>query len=264
MFDAAESTSWWARTAPEITELARRAGSVLVLPVGSIEQHGHHLPVATDTILVDTLASEAAEAVADDHPILVAPPVWSGYSPHHLPFGGTLTVAFETLRAILEQVADAALENGFDAVVLLNGHGGNTALVSGATSTIGVAHPEAEVLGLTYFGLADSVVDEVRDSDPGGMAHGGEFETSLMLHYRPELVREELVEGEPLEEPYELGLVDMFEAGPLSVYRPFDAYSSSGAVGSPELATAEKGSELASTIVDELASLLREVSQRHD
>lgn len=263
MFDTPSAASWWSRTAAEIAALADRDGSVLVLPIGSIEQHGPHLPVATDTILVEAVARAAAQRVDDELPLLVAPPVWSGYSPHHLSFGGTLTLEFETLLHVLEEVAASALDNGFDALLLLNGHGGNAALVDGATATVGRAHPDAEVLGLTYFRLAAPLVDDVRDSDPGGMAHGGEFETSLLLHFRPELVREAAVEGEPLEEPYELAHDDMFAGGPLSVYRPFEAYSAAGAIGAPELASAEKGRELADFLAQELASLLRDVHRRN-
>lgn len=263
MFGEPSRASWWSRTAEEIREVAQRDGSVLVLPVGSIEQHGRHLPVATDTILVDSVARLAADRVEADLPLLVAPPVWSGYSPHHLAFGGTLTLDFETLLAVLEELADSALENGFDALLLLNGHGGNMALVSGATSLIGRTHPESEVLGLTYFQLAQEFVDDIRESEPGGMAHGGEFETSLMLHLLPELVHEDRVGGEPLDEPYDLGLADLFEGGPLTVYRPFEVYSETGGIGRPELASAEKGRRLADRLAEELASLLTDIHRRN-
>ncbi|WP_436912211.1 creatininase family protein [Halosimplex marinum] len=255
----AADSAWAGRTAPEIVETADADGSVLVLPIGSIEQHGHHLPVATDTILADAVAQEGVERVADDVPILCAPPFWAGYSPHHLAFGGTLTLEFETMREAVEDVADAALSNGFDALVLVNGHGGNKPLVGAATSTVGADHPEAEVLGLTYFDLAEGFVDEVRDSETGGMSHGGEFETSLMLHLRPDLVREDAMDAPNLDEPYDRGLQDLFGGGAVSVYRGFDEYSETGAIGAPSDASAEKGERLFDRLGDELGSLLREV-----
>lgn len=263
MLDRLSATSWWSKPASEISRIGDRDGSILLLPVGSIEQHGHHLPVATDTVLVESITRTAADAVAEAVPVLVAPPVWSGYSPHHLAFGGTFTLEFDTLMSVLEELADAALDNGFDALVFINGHGGNVPLIGGVTSTVGTTHPEAEILGLTYFTLAEPFVDDLRDSELGGMAHGGEFETSLMLHFCPELVRTDRLEGEMLDEPYEQGLKDLFASGPLGVYRPFEAYSESGAIGSPEQASAEKGQELAEGITTSLATLLREIHDRN-
>ncbi|WP_435320738.1 creatininase family protein [Haloarchaeobius sp. TZWSO28] len=262
-FDSLGSShSWAARTYPEVLETAEADGSILIVPVGSIEQHGHHLPVATDTLLVDAVANLGADRVEGDVPILVTPPVWTGYSPHHLSFGGTITTTFEGLLGLLESVSDSALENGFDAILLLNGHGGNIALVNGAVSTIGVAHPETEVLGLTYFQLAGSFIDDIRESDLGGMAHGGEFETSLMQYLYPDLVHEDRFEATAWETEYEHGPSDMFAGGPLASYRGFDEYSECGAIGAPELASAEKGEIIADLLGDELEAILRAV-HRH-
>lgn len=253
------SHSWTDRTAEEVREQGTNDGSIAIVPVGSIEQHGRHLPVATDTYLVDAVAHLGARRVGDDIPVLVTPPIWGGYSPHHLSFGGTISLEFDTLKRTLEDVAGSVLTNGFDALLLLNGHGGNSALISGVTSTIGVDHPDAELLSVTYISLAKPFIDEIRESDPGGMAHGGEFETSLMQHLHPELVRTDAMDGDPLDEPYDHALDDMMEGGPLAVYRPFEEYSSSGAIGAPGLASREKGAAIFEGIGDELAELLRQI-----
>ncbi|SDR04713.1 creatininase family protein [Natronobacterium texcoconense] len=255
------SSSWVGRTAGEIREVGESDGSILIVPVGSVEQHGDHLPVGTDTLLASAVATRGAE-LASDVPVAVTPPIWSGYSPHHLQFGGTLTLSFETALAVVEDVVSSGLENGFDAVLLVNGHGGNGPLVGAAVSEIGVDHPDAEVTGITYFSLAESFADEIRDSEDGGMAHGGEFETSLLLHLYPDLVRED-GDATPLEEPYDLGDADLLAPGPLSVYRSFEEYSESGAIGEPELASAEKGRELFERLGDELETLLREIHERN-
>lgn len=263
MYDTlgAGHADWAGKPYPEIVETAEADGSVLIVPVGSIEQHGHHLPVATDTILADAVAHLGADRVQGDVPILVTPAVWTGFSPHHMPFGGTITLEYRTLLAVLENTADAALDNGFDAVLFLNGHGGNKALVTSAVSTVGDAHPEAQVLGLTYFDLAQSFADEIRDSDVGGMAHGGEFETSLMAYLRPELVGEG--DAEYWSEPYERGGDDLLEGGPLSVYRTFDEYSATGAIGDPALASAEKGEAIYDLLGDELEAILRAIHEQN-
>ncbi|WP_313693471.1 creatininase family protein [Halorarum halobium] len=256
-------TAWGSHTAGEIREIASRDGSVLVVPVGSMEQHGEHLPVSTDSVLVAEIAALGAERVADDVPILVLPPLWSGYSPHHLSFGGTVSLEFDHMHRVLEDVATTALENGFDALLLLNGHGGNVSLLNGAVSTIGTAQPDVEVLGLTYFRLAAEFVGEIRDSELGGMGHGGEFETSLMLYLREELVGDGDRPATEMDEPYETGISDMFEGGPLAVYRGFEEYSASGAIGRPDLASAEKGERLYDRLGDELESVLRDVHDRN-
>jgi len=254
------ANDWAALSYGEIHERMGGDGSVVVVPVGSVEQHGHHLPVATDTILVDAVVRGAVERL-DDLPVLVTPPVWSGFSPHHLPFGGTLSLDFAHLQALLEDIAHTALENGVDAVCFVNGHGGNASLIDAVVSTVGV-EADAEVLGTTYFQLATGEIEALRDSETGGMAHGGEFETSLMLALCPELVGDDR-EGELWDEQYDWGGQDLLEGGPLSVYRGFDEYSESGAIGAPELASAERGERFYEVLTEELAALLTAIHEHN-
>ncbi len=269
------SVAWAAKTRTEIQTAGNASGSVVVVPVGSIEQHGHHLPVATDTLLADAVAHLGAERAGDGTaesgddgngtdgvPVLVTPPVWTGFSPHHLSLGGTISLELDDLLDALADVADTALENGFDGICFVNGHGGNASAIDNAVSVVGTEHPDVEVTGLTYFQLADSFVDEIRESEVGGMAHGGEFETSLMRHLHPELVKMEDADAEYLDEPYDRGTQDLLVGGTLSTYRPFEEYSESGAIGDPSLATAEKGAELFDRLGDELADVLRNVSEQ--
>ena len=260
------ASDWAGKTAPEIRELAAEDGSVLVIPIASIEQHGNHLPVSTDTILVDAVAHAGADRLGgdgkDDVPLLVTPPFWAGYSAHHTPFGGTLTLGFEHMRAALEDVVAAGLDNGFDAVLVLNGHGGNVSLVDAVVKTVGETGPDATVAGLTYFQLAAAWVDEVRESDPGGMNHGGEFETALMLHLRPDLVREDRIEGTTHEREYTDEGVDLHVGGPLSIHRSYDEKTESGALGDPSLATAEQGEELFERLGEDVARVFRELHEK--
>ncbi|KAA9395912.1 creatininase family protein [Haloarcula sp. CBA1130] len=250
-----KESEWAGMTSGQIRDIGDESGSVLVIPVGSVEQHGNHLPVVTDTLLVEAMVDTAIERL-EDVPVVMTPPVWSGFSPHHLSFGGTLSLEFAHLRATLEDIAHAGIQNGFDAVLFVNGHGGNSALIDAVVSTVGV-DTEAEVLGTTYFRLASDQIEELRTTDTGGMAHGGEFETSLMLALRPDLVGDPAVrDGEPMDEHYRWGGQDLLDGGNVAVYRSFDEYSSSGAIGSPKQATAETGERIRSVIGDELAALM--------
>jgi creatinine amidohydrolase len=252
-------TAWAAHTAPEIRETGAEDGSVLVVPVGSTEQHGDHLPVATDTLLADAVAHEGA--ARSGAPVLVTPPVWSGFSPHHMSLEGTISGEFDDLLDLLESVAGCGLENGFDALLFVNGHGGNGPLVGAAVSTVGDEHPDAEVLGTTYFELAADNTREIRETGEGGMAHGGEFETSLMLHLHPDHVGDG--DAVYLDEPYEQSGSDLQGGGPVSVYRPFEEYSETGALGDIEAASAEKGERLFEGVVEALADLVGEASERN-
>ncbi len=137
-----------------------------------------------------------------------------------------------------QSIVEAGLANGFDAVVLVNGHGGNRALVGAVVSEVGYANPDSQVLGFTYFDLATDLVEEIRDSDLGGMAHGGERE-SLVFHLDPSLVDRDAMDAEPFDEPYDLGDEDLVQPGPLGVYRPFEVLRI-GCDRCPERASAEK------------------------
>lgn len=264
VFDTGNSEvrSWTDLTYKEIVETAEKDGSILMLPVASLEQHGPHLPTATDTVLATAIAHRGAEMAAD-LPVVVLPPIWTGYSPHHMEFGGTITIQFQHMFALLHDIADSALENGFDALLILNGHGGNGPVVSSVVNTVGVNHPDVDVLGLTYWLLAEATFnDELRDTAIGGASHGGEFETSLMLYLRPELVREEELQAEYYEQPYDLATQDMMVRGYLSYYRPWGFYSDSGVGGDPTAATAKKGEELYDALGEGLRKLLTEIHQR--
>lgn len=253
----ASRVAWAGKPYPAVRDVAERDGSTAVVPVGSLEQHGHHLPTATDTILADAVATTAAERVAAEQPVLVTPPLWTGHSPHHTPFGGTVSLDGGDLLSLLEDTAASVLDNGFDGLLFLNGHGGNGAVVASATSTVGAAHRDAEILGVTYFDLGADRIAEIRESDRGGAGHAGEVETSMIAHLRPDLVDMDAAEGTPWDSPYDRARDDLSHPGPLAAYADFDAYSDTGSVGEPELATPEKGERFFEVFVDEVADVLR-------
>lgn len=243
-------------------DVAGETGSVAVVPVGAVEQHGRHLPTGTDSLLVATVVQESCERASADVPVLFTPPLWCGLSEMHRGFGGQLSLGVRTMLAVLEDVGQAALDCGFDAVLFVNGHGGNSSVIGTAVASLGRAHSDAEVLALPYASLAADIVDDVRESDAGGMYHAGEFETSLMLALYADLVGED-AEGVHLDEPYDLRTSEIFEGGALSVYRQFDRYSESGAVGDPDLGSAESGDRLFDRVCDELAALIETIHEEN-
>jgi creatinine amidohydrolase len=259
-----DDVSWAGKPYTEIRSVGKTDGSVLVVPVGSIEQHGPHMPVATDIILADAVARGGASVAAEDGvPVLVTPPVWTGSSDHHLHWGGTITIDVATMLSVLTQIARSALQNSFDAIFFLNGHGGNSAIVNAATKTVGTEHPQVEVLATTYYFLAEPIAGEIRESRYGGMSHAGEFETSLILHLAPDLVCEDEYAVDYREEPkggYEDAFHDFFSHGPLSVYRAADAQTGPGTTGDPTLASADKGEAIYEFLIEEIGALLEEIA----
>ncbi len=116
----------WARmTAPELREIAMKENALAVLPIGSLEQHGPHLPVITDTASALAASVRAAQLVAEETPVAVLPGLWLGLSEHHLPFGGTISIDYKTLNNILGCIVRSLKALGFDRLLIVNGHGGN-------------------------------------------------------------------------------------------------------------------------------------------
>src|SRR5262247_700423 len=108
----------------------RAPQAVAVVPVGACEQHGPHLPLGTDLLVVEHIALAAAGILAGDPDVLVAPAIPYGYSAYHLPLGPTVSLRMSTLQAVLTDVCESLVQSGFRRIFLLNGHGGNAELVT--------------------------------------------------------------------------------------------------------------------------------------
>ena len=137
---------WEELTSPEIGALDRDR-TVLVLPLGSVEQHGNHMPLGTDTLLAQAVCLAAAEQAGK---VAVLPPPWYGFSAHHMRFPGSITLRAETLMALAEDVVGAVVKHGFRRILIVNGHGGNGGVIDVLASTLGHKHyGEARVAALT-------------------------------------------------------------------------------------------------------------------
>ena len=177
----------WERLKRTEIEQAAKAGAVAIIPIASLEQHANHLPVNTDSNIVSTVARRAAQAV--EFPVLVLPTVWTGYSPHHMRHPGSVTLTYHTFVEVLTQVAKSVHTHGFRKILLLNGHGGNTAIVAGMRTKLAEEDGVASVVGCDYWD-APGMPDAMRrlcPVDRGFVGHAGEFETSVQMHLQPEL-----------------------------------------------------------------------------
>jgi creatinine amidohydrolase len=232
---------------------------VAVLPVGATEQHGRHLPLDVDARLTTSLCAGAARAVAGEISVVVAPPLPFGVSEHHMPFPGTLSLSPETFISAVFDLGRSLVRHGFDRLVLVNGHGGNAGALHVAATKLRQEAAARHVLFFSHWALVGETFARLRETGPGGAAHGCEFETSLYLHLRPELVDmdEAVVEMPP--PAVDGGVLDLFTPGPYTLALGH-GLSKSGVLGDPTLATAEKGRRLYDAGVRELARVLEQVA----
>jgi len=232
--------------------------TVALVPVAALEQHGLHLPLDTDAFLVTRVVEAAAARARAGDPVLVTPTIFAGSSEHHMEFTGTVSLRPETLAAVVRDVCSSLARHGFRRLLIVNGHGGNRAVLACAVQSIGLEE-RVFVSTLDYWTLSADVVAGVRESPAGGMAHACEFETSLMLHLRPESVRMKLIAREIPEPRLSLERLDLFRQGPLGVHWSTHELSRSGVLGAPDLATAEKGRAFFDACVSGLAGLIEEL-----
>jgi creatinine amidohydrolase len=166
------------------------AGAVVVVPVGATEQHGPHLPVGTDTWGVEHVARAGAERAREGAagvPIVVAPTLPFGSSPHHLPFGATISIPTTTYYEVLVAILESLVNDGFRRIFLINGHGGNHELIQIAARDVALRHPVIVAAG-SWWNIAWDVLVEAGANDVGRLpGHAGGFETSLIQALRPDV-----------------------------------------------------------------------------
>jgi len=162
-----------------------RGHAVVILPVGSMEQHGPHLPLQVDHFIANRLAEDLEKKMPE---VLVLPPLWAGVSAHHMDFPGTITLRPRVFIDLLQEIFACLHHHGFRRVVLLNGHGGNRSSLEVLGQEL-YADYGLSVNVIVYWDLVPELVKSLKKSESKGMGHSGEIETSLMLYLAPHLVR---------------------------------------------------------------------------
>jgi creatinine amidohydrolase len=247
MSSARQEIEWRKLRADELRARAA-ANAIVIVPIGSLEQHGPHLPVEVDSMLGETVALETARRMIATIPTLVLPCVWTGISEHHMSFGGTVTLPFATFSALISDICRSLVRHGFRRIVLLNGHGGNE---YGLKVVCDELAPEldAAIIQTTYWhGAAEPIAALLERQKM--LMHACEAETSMMMAVRGDLIdsgRFAMAESERTPELSEI-------VGPgLYRWRSLAARAATGVVGFPTAASAEKGRRLIDGIADELA-----------
>jgi creatinine amidohydrolase len=230
-------------TSATATEEAHRGARIAVLPVGSFEQHGDHLPLATDTVIACLIAARLADAYG----LFLLPPITISCSHEHegLPgFSGTVSISAGTLIAVVDDIRASLARAGVDELVMVNGHGGNYVL-SNITQQANVTDRRVVLFpgrddwntAREHAGMVTTGHDDM---------HGGELETSILLHAHPELVADSYTTADHAasHRPHLLvtGMV---------------GYAATGIIGRPSAATATKGKAVMDTLVTSFADHLK-------
>jgi len=224
---------------------------IVVLPTGSIEQHGPHLPLSVDTDIVAAIASRVEQKAADK--IVLLPTLWPGLSTHHMHFAGTIDVPQADYIRLITDIGKSIAAMGAIKCFILNGHGGNDIAIRAAMRELKTGVPRTRFVFASYWTLAAAEIKQIRESELGGLGHACEMETSIMLALDPSRVKMERAvrDGPKHTDPYRKA--DMQFARPVYFVNEFHEVSESGVVGHPDLATAVKGKRFLDGITSAVA-----------
>ena len=240
----------------QIRDLPKNEG-VVILPVGAIEQHGPHLPVWTDTLLVTEVLNQTLAALPAEVQAWALPPVTYGKSNEHTGFAGTFSLSAATLNAVLLDIAKGVAASGFRRLAFINGHGGNMALLDAAARDI-----RAET-GLMTFCLHPHLYVEppfaISDNERRLGFHAGELETSLVLALTPDLV--DMSQAPTHFAQFPVSAPPLFFFGAASAAWLSRDWSRTGVFGDATLGTAEKGQQLLVAAKVRLGQLIADISR---
>jgi creatinine amidohydrolase len=239
-------------------------GKVILIPVGHTEQHAFHLPMSTDTLIIEAIAQgSAAASNSQAFPLPVMP---YGVSTHRQAFAGTLNAGGRAFEDFWLGVIDTLINRGFNRFYLMSGHGGNSSFLVNIVKYAGERH--RRIFCATAFlylsgpeGIA--ALEKYRRSQIGGMGHACELETSLILHLHPELVHMERVVDETDFISTPSYYMDWVEGGALTANPPWDDDTATGAYGAGSLATAEHGQLWLEAAILEKVGHIAEIHEQH-
>ncbi|MBC7332709.1 MAG: creatininase family protein [Synergistetes bacterium] len=243
-----------AKRLEELTwEDVEREEGIIIIPVGSVEQHGRHLPLGTDSMVAIGLAEEASARTG----VPLAPPLWYGWSPHHMVLPGTVTVRPEVLEELLYDIIASLSEHGFKHFIIINGH----RVVNIPWIQLASARAKED------FGIEVYIFDPAYASKElkiGELGHAEEIETSHMMVLKPELVRKDKIEDSSPEESF-LYLFDPASPKDTLCYIPSRrkmeelAKKSGGVNGKPSKASLEIGERYHEHLVARLVELIEHI-----
>jgi creatinine amidohydrolase len=234
--------------------------TLVLIPVGTIEEHGKHLPVNTDCIIAEEVSKRVAEVIKNEIPILVMPTVWTGYSEKKMmKWPGTCRISIDTFMNLCFDLCSSLIEIGFRKIIIINGHGHNAEALRVVARKIADAYDV--FIAVTDVGtMASEIVPKVRKSVQGGCIHGGEYETSLMLYLKPESVHMEFATDEDIMKYHSKFYPgDNFVGGMKVFWSTWGIQESkTGIYGDPTVALKETGEEIMKDVIKNYVEFLKE------
>jgi len=247
-----DSMNWQELRSSELGSLSR--DTLLVVPTASIEQHGPHLPVGTDSYIAEAFASALDREF--EGRLLILPVQRLGCSEHHMAFPGTLTLQHETFEGVILEVLDSMVRQGFRRFLILNSHGGNQAI--GGVIAEKAAHrwPDTQVVFTSWWRVAAERLKNLVEGEFPSVGHACEFETSLMLALHPDLVNMALAVDDGLPPRAKPLQHDLLSGAAAALAIPMHRLTQHGVYGRPTLAKAEKGRRILQETVAALRDLI--------
>ncbi|MCL1976567.1 MAG: creatininase family protein [Candidatus Bathyarchaeota archaeon] len=226
---------------------AARQGKVVIFPIGSVEEHGEHLPLCTDSVQPEYVALEVARKTG----CLVAPPFRYGIVNAGRNFSGSLTIQFNTLFNLAKDILSELSRNGFNRIIVLSGHAGSSHMVALRLAAQEVVQQNGEKNGKQYtrimvlsdYDFADELTEEMADPRDG---HAGTIETARVMAIRPDLIKSK-------------GIPSHYEMPRFEVVLHPEQYFPSGVHGDPTVATAEKGQKINNYVIEQIVKLVQEL-----
>ena len=240
-----------------------RESTLLVLPTAAVEQHGHHLPLATDTLINNLLLGKALELVPAELPIYALPPICYGKSNEHIGYPGTLSVSSSTFIAVIRDLGASLTAGGFQKLCLFNTHGGNTSLVDVMARDL---RAEFGLRTFSLFGSPGVNFDTVSKQERTYGFHAGEIETAYLLYGTPELVRTDQYTSNYIARVDQPELLKPEGSSANFAWLTRDI-APSGVMGDPSNATAENGERWVNEAATKIAEILMAMYRfmpRHD
>lgn len=251
---------WDELTYEEINNLDRNIPVVLVL--AATEQHGPHLPLATDRIIGEYFAHALHLSMQDR--VLVLPSAQIGCSSHHMDFTGSLSLQHNTFFHYVSDIVQSVIQHGFKKIILLNSHGGNQAIGQVLLEKLGFRYPSTHFVLATWWHIAADQLKEITESGFGGVGHACEFETSVMLIAAPHLVRTQRIPGRGNKATFAWAESDMLNGPRAAFYRTIKEMTDSGVFGEPSAASAGKGEKIKEVVLNTLITIVSDLFNAAD
>lgn len=255
---------FWAQASAHDFALAQSTGlaadTVAVLPVAAVEQHGPHLPLSVDASLMEGVIDAALAQLPAELPVLFLPPQNIGFSVEHTNYAGTLSLQPATLIALWTELGACVARAGIRKLLLLNGHGGQVSVMDIVARELRIKHGLL-VYGASWFGLVDDAANQQFCAHEHRFGiHGGEVETSMMLHLAPETVHMERAQNFASSSEQRAGKYHFIGNGrSAKLGWAIEDYNPAGAVGNSAAATAERGAAMVRSSAEGLVRLLDEI-----